>query len=470
MTPIAPAPAPKKVSTLGTMKADGSRLTLHPLLVLGPWLKRRWSVFGLLTAFYVLAPFVSIHGHPALFLDVQHRAFWLGGTSFNSQDVWLLAFLGLSAGFALLFVTAWKGRVWCGWGCPQTVFLESVFRPIERLFDGPPERRAKLHTMPWSVQRVARLLGKYLAYFVAATAIAHALAAILVSPREFWLMVTDGPWRHAEAFTLVTGFSALLLFNFAWFREQFCVVVCPYGRLQSVLHDRHTVTVAYDAGRGEPRGKLKSAAPVGDCIDCAKCVKTCPTGIDIRNGLQMECIACVQCVDACDDVMTRVNRPKGLIRFASMAELAGEKRKTIRPRLLVYGALFAVTASVFSVGLALRVPFESNVVRPRGANPFVLDGDLVRNVFEIHLINKYPEPETFEVAVTAPVEAEISVSTPVVTLKTLQDARVPIAVGVARSRLLGPVDVVVTIRSQTTGAVERQVVRFLAPLGAKTSP
>lgn len=459
------APAPR-TTRLATMRADGSRLKLHPLEAPGPWLTRRRVVFAALLAFYVLAPFVRIDGKPLLFLDVAQRRFWLFGASFNAQDLWLLLMLALAGGFGLLLVTAWRGRVWCGWACPQTVFLEAVFRPIERLFEGPATRRQKLQAAPWNIEKVLRVGGKHLTFVVLATAVAHAAAAIFVSPREFALMVLDGPRAHPQAFLLVTFFSAVLLFNFAWFREQFCVVLCPYGRLQSLLHDAHTVTVGYDALRGDPRGKVlkdQGATPRGDCVDCFKCVRVCPTGIDIRDGLQMECLACTQCIDACDEVMAKVHRAPGLIRFAAASELNRTPTRVLRPRLVVYASLFLVSATAFGAGLIRRAPLEANIIRQAGAIPFVVDGAVVRNVFEVHLTNKHADPARFHVSVSAEVPAEVVVGTPDVSLSALGDARVPIAVSIERSQLRAPVTLDVAIRDESTGQTHHTVTRFLSP-------
>lgn len=445
---------------LGSMNQDGSRRELHPADVDGRWMRWRRAVFTVLIAFYVLAPFIPVGGHPMIHLDVEHRRFYLFGATFNAQDFWLVLLLMLSFVFGLLFVTAWKGRVWCGWGCPQTVFLEGLYRPIERFFDGPREARIRVAQAPWTIKKFLRRLGKYTLFLVLSAAIAHTATAIFVSPRELWLMIVEGPGLHLEAFGLTLGFTTILMFNFAWFREQFCVVLCPYGRLQSVLHDRDSVTVAYRVDRGEPRGKLQQSG-VGDCIDCKRCVVVCPTGIDIRNGLQMECIACTQCIDACDEIMDKVKRPRGLIAFASQNEQGGQPRRTVRPRLVVYAGLLAVSVSTLGVSLATRTPFEANVFRARGAMPFVIDGQFVRNPFEVHVFNKNPGPARFTIEVRSPVQAQIIVGTPVVELASLTDAHVPVSVSIERSLLTAPVDVLLVVTDTTNGSVREQPVRFL---------
>jgi cytochrome c oxidase accessory protein FixG len=455
------APRP---NILGSMKQDGSRLVLHPADVKGPWMNRRRAVFAALVAFYVLAPFIPVRGHPMIQLDVQHRRFYLFGSTFNAQDFWLVLLLVLGFLFGLLLVTAWQGRVWCGWGCPQTVFLEGIYRPIERLFDGPREARVRLDAAPLSLSKVARRAGKYFVFLLVSAAIAHTATALFVSPRELWLMIEEGPARHLEAFGLTLGFTAVLMFNFTWFREQFCTVLCPYGRLQSVLHDRDSVTVSYREARGEPRGKLQKgpeAKPIGDCVDCKRCVVVCPTGIDIRNGLQMECLACTQCVDACDDVMHKVGRPPGLIGFASQNELAGKPGRTLRPRLAIYAGLMVVSLGTLGVSLATRTPFEANVFRARGGMPFVVDGDVVRNPFEVHVFNKNTGNARFTLQVRSPVEAQIVIGTPTLELASLTDARVPVVVSIARAKLNVPVELTLVVTDETNGTSREQTVRFL---------
>jgi len=453
---------------LTSMRPDGSRLMLHPSDVKGKWMTRRRWVFAVLIAFYVFAPLITVGGHPMVQLDFPERKFYLFGQTFNAQDVWLLVLIGLSFAFGLLFLTAWRGRVWCGWGCPQTVFLEGVYRPIERLFDGPRERRLKLQQAPWTASKIARRVGKLAVFFVISVAIGHASTVIFVGPKAMLAMILEGPAAHLTPFILSSGLTAILFFNFAWFREQFCVVLCPYGRLQSLLHDRDSLTVFYDERRGEPRGKLqKTAAPGerkhGDCVDCYKCVTACPTGIDIRDGLQMECLACLQCVDACDEVMAKVNRPPSLIGLFSENQQKGRPTKVARPRLFVYGAMTLLTTVTLVVSLFVRTPFEANIIRPRGANPFVVDGQVVRNAFEVHLVNKRPDDGVFNVSVTAAVPADIVVGSPTLSVPSLHDARVNVSVSIDRQHLKTPVELKVELRDVRSGEAKVKPVRFLAP-------
>lgn len=452
---------------LGSMNQDGSRLMMHPADVKGRWNTARRVVFGLLIGIYVAGPLIPVGGHPMIQLDVEHRRFFLFGDTFNAQDFWMVVLLLLAFAFGLLLLTAWRGRVWCGWACPQTVFLEGVYRPIERFFDGPRERRIRLAAEPMSLKKLALRAAKYFAFLVVSAAIAHTATALFVSPRELFAMITEGPALHLEAFSLTLAFTAVLMFNFTWFREQFCVVLCPYGRLQSVLHDKESVTVAYRETRGEPRGKAAktvdaNAPKLGDCIDCKRCVAVCPTGIDIRNGLQMECLACTQCIDACDEMMDKVKRPRGLIAFASHAELKGEPTRTVRPRLLVYAGLMTLCLVSLGVSLATRTPFEANIFRPRGAMPFVVDGDVVRNAFEVHVFNKNPGNARFSIAFEeAPAELQTVIGTPQIELASLTDSHVPVSLTMPRAKLGAPVELKLVVTDETNGTRKVLPVRVL---------
>jgi cytochrome c oxidase accessory protein FixG len=341
----------------------------------------------------------KIKGHPALFLDIAHRTFFVFGATFNAQDAWLLFFLLTGVAFGLAFLTAFLGRVWCGYACPQTVFLDGVYRVVERWIDGPSHQRVKLDAAPWTVRKVARRAAKHTAFIVVSFALAHMFLAYFVSLPGLFAMMRGSPSAHPEAFGWAAAVTLVLYGNFAFFREQLCLFVCPYGRLQSVLIDAHTVNIAYDTARGEPRGKAKDPN-AGACVDCGRCVAVCPTGIDIRNGLQLDCIACSACVDACDDVMDKLARPRGLIRYASHEELRGGATRWLRPRAYVYFALGVAGIAASTLSASRHTEFEANVLRPPGAS-FVIDKSAsvptVRNAYEIHVVNKDAFARTFDV-------------------------------------------------------------------------
>ena len=242
-----------------------------------------------------------------------------------------------------------------------------------------------------------------------------------------------------------------------------------------MLHDKDSITVAYDHRRGEPRGKRAKnpppdAPPVGDCVDCHRCVVVCPTAIDIRNGLQMECLACVQCADACDEVMTKIDRPKGLIRMMSQTEQATGARRLFRPRLALYAALLVLAAGTLGASLARRSPFEANLLRPRGSNPFTVDGERVLNAVELHLVNKHPETVRFAIRVESPVPADVVVGTPAVELASLADARVPISISIAKSAITGPLELQVVVEDGAGATAHTIPYRFLSPFALAHPP
>jgi cytochrome c oxidase accessory protein FixG len=419
------------VQLRSSLRPDGSRNVVYPADVRGRFASARKLVFLALIGVYLALPWIPIGGHPAVFLDVVTRHFYLFGMTFNAQDVWMMTFLLLGGAFSLVYVTSLAGRVWCGWACPQTVFLEGVYRRLERFIEGPREQRVRRAAAPWGVDKLLRRLALHAGYFVISALLAHVFLSYFVSLPALFTMVRKAPAAHPEAFGVAAFLTGVLYFDFAWFREQFCVVLCPYGRLQSVLLDQGSLVIGYDRARGEPRGKVKDPAR-GACVDCNRCVTVCPTGIDIRNGLQLDCIACTACIDACDEIMDKVGQPRGLIRYDSQSGLAGLKTRMLRPRVIAYTAVLLLGAAVASLAFRSRTEVEANLLRLPGA-PFVLEGDRVRNSYELHLVNKRAVRTTFRIVAEAPAEAEVTLPLTEVTLDSLGQQRLPVFVSVARA-------------------------------------
>jgi cytochrome c oxidase accessory protein FixG len=392
---------------LPTLNEDGSRRWIKPRPMPGRFLTRRRVVaYGLIALFTVL-PFVKVGGRPAVLLDVPSRRFHIFGHTFLPTDTLLLALLMVGTFVTIFLITAMFGRVWCGWACPQTVYMEFVFRPIERLFHGTPGR-AKKGPLAGPGGRMLRPA----VYLVVCLWLSHTFLAYFVGVDALRVWVTRSPVDHPVSFLIIAGVTALMMFDFLYFREQMCLVACPYGRFQSALLDRHSMIIGYDTARGEPRGrprKLKgdvalsvlspTETRIGDCVDCHLCVATCPTGIDIRRGLQMECIGCAQCIDACDSVMDKLHRPRGLIGYSSQARLMGEKVRLVRPRVLIYPAILLVIASVFFGLLLTQAPANVSVLRGMG-NPFeVLTDGRVSNGVSVKIFNRADRPVVFEIGV-----------------------------------------------------------------------
>ncbi len=417
-----------------SLRKDGHRNWVHPADVKGRFTTLRRIGFAVLIAIYAITPWIQVGGHPAVFLDIEDRKFYLLGATFNAQDFWLAFFLLTGIGFLLIVLTALAGRVWCGYACPQTVFLEGVFRRIERLIEGPRQQRIKRNAGPWSWDKVWRKTVKHTAFIALGLVVAHIFLSYFVSLPGVFEMVRHNPAQHPEAFAWAMGLTTVMYVNFAFFREQLCLIVCPYGRLQSVLMDKDSIIVGYDEKRGEPRGKAKDP-DAGDCVDCNRCVVVCPTGIDIREGLQLDCIGCANCVDACDEVMSKLKRAPGLIRYDSLNGLEGEKKRFLRPRLAFYAVLGVVGLVVASLAIQSRTDFESNMLRQAGVPPFVLTDDGgVRNSYEIHLVNKREEPAVFHLE---PATDGMSFVIPRtrVELPSLESTTIPVFATVPRDQL-----------------------------------
>lgn len=400
------SPTPS-LESLSTIHADGSRKFVHPSDVRGAYtFWRRLSALALLIV-YAALPWIPVNGFPAIFLDVQQRRFHCFGLTLAAQDLWIGFFLIVGLAFLLFFITSLFGRIWCGWTCPYTIFLEHVYRRIERLIDGDGPARRQLEDAPWTTAKIIRRVIKHGLFLLVSALIAHLFLSYFVSLRGLYAMMHQSPEMHMMTFGVVVFLTLTLYFCFSWFREQFCVIMCPYGRLQSALIDNHSVVIGYDGNRGEPRGK--SGSLIGDCIDCRRCISVCPTGIDIRNGLQLECIACSACVDACDDVMTKLGKPKGLIRYDSQVGFDGGKTRVIRPRTLFYTCVLLAGAAAFGAATTRIEPLRASVIRMVGAQYYLSNG-VVRNQFLVRVINKRNAPAEYKLQLVGDVPPQMQIT------------------------------------------------------------
>ena len=390
---------------LSTLNVDGTRRWMEPRDARGRFWRARLVVAVALIAVFTAIPWLRIGGKPPILLDVMTRQFTFLGTTFRPTETLLLAVLMLAIFVAVFLATAVFGRVWCGWGCPQTVYLEFVYRPIERLFLGAAYGRKGASVPAW------RRLAMYAAYLVISAHLANTFLAYFVGTDRLGAWTLGSPANHPVAFTVFAVTVGLMMFDFVFFREQLCTLACPYGRFQSVLLDRDSLVIAYDRTRGEPRAKAAerrtmeaAGQEAGDCIECTMCQQVCPTGIDIRNGLQLECIHCAQCVDACDDVMRKVGRPVGLIRYSTQNRIERTGRRGFRYRLVIYPLLLGVMVTAFVVLLVRREPVLVEQVRVLGANFAVAADGAIETPIEVLVENRTDVERTVRVTGAGDVE------------------------------------------------------------------
>jgi cytochrome c oxidase accessory protein FixG len=382
---------------LSTMNRDGSRRRIRPKVSKGRYHRRRLlTAWGLILGF-VLIPILKLNGKPLMLLDIGKREFTFFGATFLPTDTFLLMLLLFGIFVGIFLITAIWGRVWCGWACPQTVYMEFIYRPLEVLIEGGRSRQIQTDRTGFSGRRLL----KHLAFFVVSAFLANTFLAYFVGWDRLLGWMTSSPTEHPVAFFVMLGTTVLMFGDFGWFREQTCILACPYGRFQSVLLDRQSLIVGYDEVRGEPRERLRKTKERtgGDCIDCGLCVSTCPTGIDIREGgLQMECIACTQCIDACDEVMDKIGKPRGLVRYTSQSELETGARKFLRPRLVVYSAILAVMFGTLAFSLVGKSTADVTILRGLGAPFTTLPSGEISNQIRIKIANRSGEERgyTFE--------------------------------------------------------------------------
>jgi cytochrome c oxidase accessory protein FixG len=404
------APKEEFRDSISTVNKEGKRVWIYPRKPSGSYYKARTLVSYVLLLFLFGAPFIKIDGHPFLMLNILERKFVIFGNTFSPQDfyIFVLGFIGLVVSVVLF--TAIYGRVFCGWICPQTVFLEMVFRKIEYFIEGDANKQRALKAAPWTAGKFFKKTTKQIIFFGLSFIISNMFLSYIIGIDELGKIITSPPSAHLGSFIAINVFSGLFYFVFAYFREQACTIVCPYGRLQSVLLDKNSLVVAYDYIRGEPRGKRKrdQEQNLGDCIDCNLCVDVCPTGIDIRNGIQLECVNCTACIDACNNVMDKIEKPRGLIRYDSQNGIKDRVRFRITPRIIAYSAVLLVILSVFTILLALRSDFSITLLRTPGTLYQDQPNNKISNIYNLSVSNKTYKEQALQLQVKN-MDAEIRI-------------------------------------------------------------
>lgn len=378
--------------SVATISKQGSRNFIFPKKPKG----RLYNLRTIASIFYLIVfftlPFLKIEDEPLFMFNVLQRKFIFFGQVFWPQDFFIFALGLLTFMVFIILFTVVFGRVFCGWACPQTIFMEMVFRKIEYWLDGDYNKQRKLKEMPWNAYKIRKRLTKMAVFYFISFIIANFFLAYIIGMDEVLAMVREGIAANLGTFISLLGFTTVFFFVYYWFREQVCIVVCPYGRLQGVLLDKKSIVVAYDYVRGEPRGKIKKEKEgkwdTGDCVDCAACVRVCPTGIDIRNGTQLECINCTACIDACDDIMEKVNRPRGLIRFESEENIAHSKKTKFNWRIAAYSFVLMLLTGALVVMLITREDVDARILRTAGQMYQSLPDGRVANLYNLKLANK----------------------------------------------------------------------------------
>ena len=400
--------------SVGTMDTTGKRKWVYPRKPKGKYTNYRLLVSILLLIIYFSIPFIKINGNPVLLINIIERQFYILGQPFYPQDFFILALGAItSLVFIILFTVAF-GRIFCGWICPQTIFLEMIFRKIEYAIEGDRNKQIRLDNQAWDSEKIWKRSLKWFSFMLISLIITHIMFMYIVGYEEVFNIMQQGPFEKPTNFLVMVLFTAAFYFVFAWFREQVCTMVCPYGRLQGVLIDKETINVLYDYKRGENRSKWKKgedrrAAGKGDCIDCKQCVVVCPTGIDIRDGLQMECVNCTACIDACDEVMVKVGLPTGLIRYASEREIEEQAKFKFTTRMKAYTVVLAILTGFLGFLLYNRGEMEAKFLKQPGSSFFIRDGKIT-NTYNYTFLNKSNETKTVIIKIIEPKDGEITSS------------------------------------------------------------
>jgi cytochrome c oxidase accessory protein FixG len=366
------------------MNERGGRKWIYAKKPSGKWYTRRTIVSWILLLFFVSVPFIRVNGHPLILLDIASRKFIIFGAIFWAQDTFILALVMLSFVLFIILFTVTFGRIWCGWACPQTIFLEMVFRKIEYLIEGDYKKRYKLDNGPWTPEKIAKKTLKHGIFILIAVAMTNTFLLWFIGSEKWFQLITEPVGDNLSGFIIMLLISGVFYWIYSFFREQICTMVCPYGRMQGVLLDSKSIVVTYDYKRGEPRG----ANSAGDCIDCHQCITVCPTGIDIRNGTQLECVNCTACIDQCHKIMHITKKPPGLIRFDSEEGIKNGHKTIWNARNRAYSAVLLILFSFFVYTLVSRPEVETTILRTPGLLYQANSDNTISNVYNIKIVNK----------------------------------------------------------------------------------
>lgn len=412
---------------MGIVAEDGRRSWIYPKKPQGRLTTARTAVSAVLLLILFVTPFVRVDGHPFMLLNIVDRKFILFGAAFGPHDFYLLGLAMIAAIVFIFLFTTIFGRLFCGWICPQTVLMEMVFRRIDYWIEGNERMQRKLNASPWTAEKIARKGAKYAAYFAVSFAIANAMLAWIIGTDALFRIIGEPVSMHLTGFTAMLAFTGVFYWIFIWFREQACILVCPYGRLQGVMLDPDSIVIAYDRRRGEPRGHIRRNAErtTGDCIDCRLCVDVCPTGIDIRNGTQLECVNCTACIDACNRVMEKTGRPRGLIRYASASGIEKGTGFRLTARAIGYSIVLALLLGVTAFLVASRNEVDVTLLRTPGMFYQEQPDGRLSNLYDLKLRNKTFEPLEVTLVLEAPQAGTVTVlgAKPVVPANDIAEAK-----------------------------------------------
>jgi cytochrome c oxidase accessory protein FixG len=453
---------------LGIVSKEGKRKWVYPKKPEGRFHRGRILASWILLAILFVTPFLRFNGHPLMLFDITERKFIVFGLIFGPHDYVLFALAMISTIVFIFLFTVVFGRLFCGWICPQTVFMEMVFRKVDYWIEGNPVRQKQLNDSSWTGNKIFKKLFKHGIYFFLSFLIANMLLAWIIGSEKLLKISSAPPSEHMSGFVAILVFTGVFHWIFGWFREQACILVCPYGRLQGVLLDRNSIVIAYDFIRGEPRGKLRKSEErvIGDCIDCHQCVDVCPTGIDIRNGTQLECINCTACIDACDSIMDSIAKPSGLIRYDSIEGIEKKTRSLITPRSIGYSIVLIILISLLAYLVSTRSDIDVTILRTGGIFYQEQPDDYISNLYDVKALNKTFEsvPLSFKLKNG---DGKISVLGDSLVIKTQESVSVKLFIMLKRDQIKSmntPLQIEVLRNSEVVQIVETS---FLGPVGEK---